>query len=381
MGFLRAVSGAAICLGLFACDRNFDGPFLPASPDYAGTAWTRDSDGDGVADSVAKYAPDCSGDAAECMRLAKDRAIELAKADTVPDTTAVPVKPARIAVDSIAAQDLVLLPGESKTPQIRLLPANATDRSFDMASGNGAVALVGSGDIVGAAAGTAKIEVRARDGSGKSATFQVTVAPKPTKLEAKALRITMGSDYVTPQIVFTPSDASLNGYALSGGDASIAGISADGRSIRPVSPGKTSIKAKAIGYSNIYATLSVTVVAASVPLISVKVEDMSLIFDDPATPVSAKPAATWTPSDATDKSYSLSSADILVAKVVGDAVESGFPGETIVRLTSRDGAKSADFKVKVAWSRSDCLIPILGCLPPENGKENGDDKGKAKGKG
>lgn len=198
------------------------------------------------------------------------RDLPVSPSDLVSDTTSLPVDtvpivvvdPKPILVDSLAAQDVNLLPGASMVPQIVVLPANADNRNFGLASLNAGVAQVRAGELFGTAVGITFVDAYSLDGSDRHARFQVSVAPKPLKLKSKPMSMAVGDAAVLPQLEFTPPEAAFNGYALSGGDPAIASISADRKTILPVGAGKTSIKAEVVGYPGVSSTMRITIVPA-----------------------------------------------------------------------------------------------------------------------
>jgi hypothetical protein len=166
---------------------------------------------------------------------------------------------ARIRVDSIAAQDISMLPGDSASPRILILPTDASNPDYELTSGNQGVAQIRDGAIHGGMAGIAVLNVRALDGSGKLAQFQVCVAPKPTDLDSKTLHLELDGPGMAPLLDYEPSDAKYNGYSLSGGNRAVVAISPDGTMLIPVGKGGTFVKAKVRGYPKVTSTFWVTV--------------------------------------------------------------------------------------------------------------------------
>jgi hypothetical protein len=109
----------------------------------------------------------------------------------------------------------------------------------------------------------------------------------------------------------------------------------------------------------------------SVGVREVVVMDMEFTFLTGLEPRIRAPRIEWTPADAVDKGYTLTSLDPAVARPKEGAVEAVAGGEARMVLTTRDGGRQAAFKVKVKT--------LLGCgllTPcPDPGK------GKGKGKG
>lgn len=194
-----------ILLVLAGCNRDFESPYAPTSPEYAGSDWARDSDGNGVADSVEKYAPGCQGDAQTCLTLARAQS-ESGVGKPGGDTSK--PKPGIVLVESISAPDMRLLVGETRQAQVQLLPANVTSRNYELSSQNGAVAVVRPSGIYASGLGTTLITVHALDGSDKLGQFRITVVAAASKISAKNLTAQTGAGAILPEITITPPEAS-----------------------------------------------------------------------------------------------------------------------------------------------------------------------------
>jgi hypothetical protein len=161
---LPAVLAAAWAMANFAgCGRDFQNPFLPQSDGYAGEAWSRDGNGNGVADSVEKYAPDCAAGPSECLRKAQ------ANAERVP---AIPVQTVKVPDMSIT----LLTEGDDRmrVPSIAWTPPDATDKGYTLSSDKPDVVRVVGGSLELLRQGEAKITLTSDDG-GKRDTFKVKV--------------------------------------------------------------------------------------------------------------------------------------------------------------------------------------------------------------
>jgi uncharacterized protein YjdB len=222
-----------IAMLIAGCGREFDSPFLPESNGYAGSAWSRDDDGDGVADSVEKYAPDCGGGPAECLRKAQ------ANAGT--DTAA----RRHVPVTSVTAEDIRLAPGETRPPVIRILPTDATDPRYEVTTHDPLVMTVRDGMLTGQSAGQTLATVRTLDGS-RQATFGVSV--EAVRIPVRRVRVEDMSFTLlsategrirTPKITWTPADATDKGYSLEVEDTRIARVV--GGAIEALRSGETKV--------------------------------------------------------------------------------------------------------------------------------------------
>ncbi|MDB5047451.1 MAG: repeat containing lipoprotein [Fibrobacteres bacterium] len=349
-----------ILLVLCGCSRNFDSPYLPDSPDYAGNAWTLDGDGDGVADSVEKYAPGCTQGAETCLALARNQ-YQVALGKPPSDTG----KSDPIPVESITAPDLRLSVGETRPAQVQLLPANATSRNYELSSQNGNVAVVRPGGIYAAGEGSTDIIVHALDGSDKLGRFKVTVVAAVRKITARNLILSVGSGAAAPDLTITPPEAAGADFFLTGGDPVVAVVTADLKHIEPTGPGNTSFKVRLPDNSGVTAVFTVTVKPSTVSVESVRAEDMEFSLINLLDPLRKQPVLTWVPANATDQRYTLVSDNPHIARIVGDSVEAGFTGQTRVTLTTVDGGRTTSFQVTVG------LVDLCNgkCKDKEKGKD------------
>jgi hypothetical protein len=331
-------------LVLAGCNRDFDSPYVPTSPGYAGSDWARDTDGNGVADSVEKYAPGCNQDAQSCLTLAR------AQSETgVPKPggdTGKP-KPGVVLVESISAPDMRMTMGETRQAQVQLLPINVTSRNYELSSQNGSVAVVRPSGIHASGEGTTLITVHALDGSDKQGQFRVTVVAAVKKVSAEDLTIETDDGAILPEITLSPPEASGADFFLTGGNPAIAVVTADQRHIEPKGPGKTSFKVLARDNVSVWDVFSVTVKSV-VRVQAVQAEDMAFSLLNLLEPKSKVPEIDWSPTDATDKGYFLASSNSRVARIVGEAVESGTTGTAVVTLVTRDGGHRTTFNVVVS---------------------------------
>jgi uncharacterized protein YjdB len=152
---------------------------------------------------------------------------EFADFKTDPD-----VKPANL-IASISGSDLTLRTGERKPASVALLPADASDKRYVLASDDsGVVRIAGmAGDSLEAvAAGSATITITAMVG-GASGRFTVTVTDGPGNipvqgLSAKDVRALVG-DTLLPDLEFDPADATDQGYELASLDTAVVRVAGD----------------------------------------------------------------------------------------------------------------------------------------------------------
>jgi hypothetical protein len=210
-------------LALLSCGRDFENPYDPDSKGYAGAAWAQDRNGDGISDSVAKYAPGCSKEPAECLRLAQ-AAAKAGRPDTAPGP-----RP-RIPVLSVEAEDMILAPGQEGVPRITVRPADATDPRFEILTHDPRIAYPKEGRLVAASPGTTLVTVRTLDG-GRQDLMSVTVEPLPSRVQAVSAE-DMDFTFFTglepkqrePVLTWSPFDAADKGFTLASLDPTVARI-------------------------------------------------------------------------------------------------------------------------------------------------------------
>jgi hypothetical protein len=362
MGFL-----ILLLLILAGCSRDFNNPYLPSSPDYAGSAWAVDNNGNGVADSVEKYAPGCTGGPETCLAFARGQSQNGGKP---PGDTG---KPGPIMVESISAPDFKLSVGETRPAQVQLLPDNATSRNYELSSRNGNVALVRPEGIFAVGEGSTIIAMHALDGSDKRGQFQVTVVAAVKNVAAKDLIVDIGAGAVSPDLAFTPPEAAGADFFLTGGDPVIAKVTADRRHIEPLGPGNASFKVQLPDNAAVSDDFTVTVRPSVVRVEGIRAEDMEFSLLDLLAPQRKKPVLVWVPANATEQRYLLTSANPNVARIVGDSVEAGFTGQTDVTVATVDGGRQATFRVTVGLLNL-CTGPCNGNGKNNKNKGSGGDK-------
>ncbi len=121
-------------------------------------------------------------------------ALATKSAQTNPDENKTPDKAENTDVKvtglTIDSEKATLYVGQTKTLTVNAAPENATNKAVTWSSGNIDVAEVSSTGVVTAkAAGTAQITVTAADGSGKTATCEITVEEPTIQLNATSLKL------------------------------------------------------------------------------------------------------------------------------------------------------------------------------------------------
>lgn len=239
---------------------------------------------------------------------------------------------------SINRQDISIKEGESTLLSAIITPSNATNTNVTWASANPAVAQIASnGMVTGIAAGSTIITVTSEDG-GKSAFCQVTVTPKTynvtgVSLNVSTLDIKVGG---TADLVATisPANATNQNVSWSSSNPYVANVT--NGTVTGIAPG-TAIITVVSQEGGFTASCQVTVSENIIAVESVKLDKNELTLDEGTT---ATLTATINPSDATNKSLVWASSKTSIATVENGVVKALAAGQTVITVTSVDGAKS-----------------------------------------
>jgi uncharacterized protein YjdB len=327
-------------LALLACvsDREFDSPYLPGNPDYAGDDWTRDSDHDGIADSVHKYQPDC--------KLTPKRCLDNAKIlSTIPANEY-----------ALTARDMLLWLGDAgQAPDLDWTPALASLRGYVLTSSDSSIVGMRDGKLLPMAAGSAQIEVGVTGMPSLGCSFIATVAAQGRRVDSVRvpdLVVPAGKD-TFPAVTWFPSDAAFRIFSLSTDQPAVAAIA--GQSVRGVAAGTARVTLMTQDGKH-QAVFSVKVIEP-VRARSLSAEPMFLVLGE----VAQKPTLTWDPAGAADQRYRLVTADSGKAVLVSPDSQKVTPwtvGTANVVALSSDGKLSAEFKVTVSAT----AVPVTGLL-------------------
>ena len=255
------------------------------------------------------------------------------------NVTVKPVLPTNITLNKTA---ITLTVGGTETLTATISPSNATDKTVTWTTDNASVATVSNGKITVKAVGTAKIT--AKTSNGKTATCTVTVGPVfPTSITLNKTTMTLGvGDTETLTATVSPSDAT---------DKTVTWAS-DKTSVATVSNGK--ITAKAEGTAKITAktsngkTATCTVTVVAVPVTGIKLDKTDVILAEGNTQTLK---AEITPSNATDRSVTWTSADTNVATVSSTGVVTAVStGRTVITAETSNGKKAT------------CTVSVTGIM-------------------
>lgn len=333
-------AGLGALLALLACvsDREYDSPYLPGNPDYAGDDWTRDSDRDGIADSVHKYLPDC--------KLLPKRCLDNAKIlSTIP-----------AGQYALAARNMLLWLGDSaRLPELEWTPALASLRGYVLSGPDSSIVRVRDGRLVPVAAGNAQIEVAVPGMASLGTSFIVTVAAQGKRVDSVRvadLVVPAGKD-TFPTVTWFPTDAAFRIFSLTTDQPSVASIA--GQSVRAIAAGtaRVTLLTQDGKHQAVFAVKVVEPVRAR----SLSAEPMFLVLGASAQ----KPALTWTPADAVDQRYRMVSVDsspVIAFSADSQKISPRSVGTARVVALSTDGNLSAEFTVTVSAEE----VPVAGLL-------------------
>lgn len=224
------------------------------------------------------------------------------------------------------------------------IPANATVKSVTWSSSNEKVATVDeNGVVTGLSKGSTTIKAKAADGSGRYATYGVTVLQQPTSIELSDTDFIVNSNsYKSLKATVLPQNTNNKKVTWSSSDTSIATVTSGGR-VNPVGPGTCTITCQSESFPSVYATATVTVhqlvkkITFPEKTISVNVGETVNLF--------------WTiePANATNPAVTLTSSKTSVATVDETGLIHGLKrGESTITVTAQDGSKKkGTIRVKV----------------------------------
>ncbi|MEO6096711.1 MAG: hypothetical protein ABIW76_13825 [Fibrobacteria bacterium] len=256
---------------------------------------------------------------------------------------------------SVAPMDLVA-DAAAQAPVVTWTPADVSNRSYTLSSSvPGTVLVVMEGGVPKCkpiASGKADVTLTTL-GKGLTAVFTVTVKPAPLLtipvlgISAKDLGLLLGGSDLAPEVSYLPFLATNLGYTLKSDNPNVVSVS--GAKLHAVSGGNANITITSLdGPSSVFKA-GVTVRATAV-----SAADAAVLLGSP----NFTPAVTFTPSSATNKTYTLKSDAPTVVSVVGTQLHAAAGGIATILLTSADGPV-ATFKVTVSVRATSVSAPDI----------------------
>lgn len=245
----------------------------------------------------------------------------------------------------LSTKEMFLTAPKTQFLEVNFEPWNASNEDITLVSLNPEIASVDTyGWVKGLKGGETKIAVTSKDNPDLTDTCIVHVAYVAVtgiSLKDKVKTLAVGKSY-TLGTTLTPSGISNSNVTWSTADPGIATVSAYG-SVKGVAPGKTRITVKTEdgGFAD---SCEVTVVD------TIHVTGISLGKSEIWLKVgkSEQPSRTFTPSDATDQTYSYKSEDEEIATVSAyGSIKAIALGTTTVTVTTKDRGYTATCLVHV----------------------------------
>lgn len=223
-------------------------------------------------------------------------------------------------------------------------PSNASVQAVTWSSENTKVATVDeNGLVTGLSKGSTTIKAKAADGSGRYATYNITVMQQPTSIGLNNADFILNSNsYKTLKATVLPKNANDKSVVWTSSDESIATVTSGGR-VNPVGPGTCTITCTSASFPSVYATATVTVHQL--------VEKITFPEKTLTVNVGETVNLHWNvePYDVTDPSVTFSSSKTSVATVDENGLIRGLKrGEATITVTAQDASKKkGTIKVKV----------------------------------
>ena len=243
-----------------------------------------------------------------------------------------------------AQRNMEVSVGGSAYAQIEVSPANATDPSVTYSVANTKIASVDdTGLITGLAKGSTTVKAKANDGSGRTASFSLTVVqlPESITLNKNSVIVNTGRS-TTVRATVMPKNANNTRVTWESTDTSIAKVNNDGQ-ITGVKAGSCQVICRARGDESVTAVVDVTVhqlvtrITPAEKTVSIDVHGTGVVR--------------WTvgPEDVTDPTVTLSSSKTSVATVDQDGTVHALKGgeATITIKANDEGGKKATVRVIV----------------------------------
>ncbi len=263
--------------------------------------------------------------------------------------------------------------GETTEISYSVSPSTATNKDVEWSSSDASVASVdNTGKITANKAGTAKITAKAKDGSGVTATCEITVEAtevKVTKInlseENKTLKI---GEKFTLEAKVEPDTATNKQVEWKSEDESIATVSSSGE-VAAVKEGSTNIVATAKDGSGTKAICKVNVEKQDT---TVRVESITLEKKTAELQVGGKLSlkATINPDNATNKKISWDSSNTAVATVEDGLVTAKSEGKATITVKTEDGGKTDTAEITVVKEIvTDTTGPTINSVKGEKDSE------------
>ncbi len=227
---------------------------------------------------------------------------------------------------------------------VLVTPANATVKQVEWSSRAPGVATVdGNGVVTGVKRGRATIDVKAKDGSGRTASLYLTVTQPPTAVTLKEtyVRVSVGRR-VTLAAQILPADANDRNVTWSSSDESVATVQRG--QVTGVKAGTCEIICASAADPSVRAAATVQVIQ---PVTRVEIGTANGI----SIPAGSSETLVWSvfPADASIRDVTFSSNHTKIATVDAGGVIRGISrGSATITVTAADGSgRKASIRVNV----------------------------------
>lgn len=229
--------------------------------------------------------------------------------------------------------------GDSAKAQIKLItmPENATTKGFSFTSSNDSVVTVDQeGNLQAVGIGKAKITIAPSEEKPKAkAVCNVTVGQAVTKIQIPSSQTIHKNKTFSIKPTISPKEATNKKVTYSSSNESVATVNSAGV-VKGLKCGETTITCIAADGSNVSASCKITVIQ---PVTKVSSSKKKIVLFKGKT---ARWTASATPSDATNKKLSYTSASSWIASIDSDGSITGkSAGKTKVTASSTDGSKKS----------------------------------------
>jgi uncharacterized protein YjdB len=245
-----------------------------------------------------------------------------------------------VRVTDLVSDSLSIKVGDSLAPVVKVLPDNATDKDYSLESSNSSLVEVSGKAIKALKAGKTQLILISKDGGAKD-TVPVTVRLAVTGIKGNDL-VKQVNDRFLPVLEFTPSDATRQGYSLRSSDSAKVAVAGDSLVAKAVGTATITVKANDGGFTSDF---EVKVDKQVFRVKGVNGENVRLLVGDT---VLAK--VTFDPDNASDKGFTLATADTSVVKLIDDKIAALAIGTAKVMVTSLDGGFKDTLSVSVEVS-------------------------------
>ena len=236
---------------------------------------------------------------------------------------------------SLSQSTLSMNSGSTAQLSATVLPANANNTSVTWTSSDEDVATVDADGLVTAiAGGSCTITATAADGSGVSASCEVTVIQLVTSITLSHTTLALQPEgYQKLTAAVLPSNASNKGVTWTSSDESVAEVTSNGF-VSAIGLGTCTITCTAKDASGVSATCEVTVMLQPVTDITLSSSTLGLSVDD-----THRLTATVLPSDADNPNLTWTSSDETIATVDQTGLVTGIAeGTCTITVSATDGS-------------------------------------------